>query len=478
MSTIGTVEDDLAHVLAQTESATRPGGPARARLEVHFSDLHRAALSLFGGAADGAERLDALVEIALEAWHTRSLDLKVHGDQRAADPQRLSSRYALGAACYADRYAGNLAGLRDEIPYLRHLGVSLLHVLSPFAPGTDGRPDLTRIDPGLGSMDRLSALAADLRLAGISLAVDVTCGDDPVTFARDVSHLAGCGVEVFVISDTDAAALASAVLTIGTPGVQVLAPSPGSAPLWESLATGDAAPLRRAVSWRSGATGITSIRDADAVHWAGDGDALTAFYERSGRGVAADGGLAGTTASLAGLGDDDPHAEARVALAHALALSLPGVPMLWLGDEVGQLNDDSHRDDPERRDDPRWLHRGQKPRDLYAARHDTGSAAGRVFQTITKLIAVRHTTPEFDGSCLVDFEVPAESIVAFQRPGDDGVVLVIANVGSAAASIPAVTFSGFDADAEDLVDGIRIDLAEDLELAPYKVRWLRVVPRS
>ena len=91
---------------------------------------------------------------------------------------------------------------------------------------------------------------------------------------------------------------------------------------------------------------------------------------------------------------------------------------------------------------------------------------------------MRHTTPEFDGSRLVDFEVPAESIVAFQRPGDDAVILVIANVGSAAVSIPAVTFSGFDADAEDLVDGIRIDLAEDLELASYEARWLRVVPRS
>lgn len=413
-------------------------------------DAHRPALR----AAVAEDTVDALVEAASQAWSSRSLDLRVHGAQRAHDPSRLTSRFTLGAACFADRYAGNLAGLRDEIPYLRDLGITLLLVESPFALGPDGEPDLRRIDPGLGSLRRLVELTDALRLAGISLALPVAASGDIVAFSRDVLFLADHGVEAFVVDDTATADVLIEVLAIGAPGVEVLSGSPGSAPLWQSLRTEDATPLRRAVRWRDGSSRVVAVRDADAV----------------------DGIGCGTTASLAGVGTDDPHGEARAVLAHVLALSVPGIPMLWLGDEVGQLDDPTYLDDPERRDDERWLHRGQKPRDRYSARTDAATSAGRLFTAITKLIAVRHTTPEFDGTRLVGFDVPGDSVVAFQRPGDDDVVLVLANVAASAASVPAVTLSGFDPAAHDLIEGVDVDLADGIELPPCGFRWVQVTP--
>lgn len=423
------------------------------RASAHFPALLSATESFFGEPAHDLS--DELASIATSAWHSRSLDLRVHGEQRAQAGDRLASRSTLGGACFADRYAGNLAGLRDEIPYLRDLGVTLLRIESPFEVGADGEPDLRRIDPGLGSLRRLVELTDALRLAGISLALPVGASGDLVTLVRDVLFLVDHGVEAFIVDDTATAAVLAAVLAIGAPGVVVLPGSPGSAPLWEALRSEDAAPLRRAVRRRDGSNRVIAVRDAEPVEGIG----------------------CGTTASLAGVDTDDPHGEARSILAHALALSVPGIPMLWLGDEVGQLDDPTYLEDPERRDDERWLHRGQKPRDRYATRTDAATSAGRIFTAITKLIAVRHTTPEFDGTRLIGFDVPGDAVVAFQRPGDDDVVLVLANVAASAASVPAVTLSGFEPVAHDLVEGVDVDLADGIELPPCGFRWVRVTPR-
>ena len=49
--------------------------------------------------------------------------------------------------------------------------------------------------------------------------------------------------------------------------------------------------------------------------------------------------ISGTTASLCGLEDGSAAAVDRILLAHSVAFSTGGIPLLYLGDEVGQLND-------------------------------------------------------------------------------------------------------------------------------------------
>ena len=56
--------------------------------------------------------------------------------------------------------------------------------------------------------------------------------------------------------------------------------------------------------------------------------------------------VTGTTASLAGVEAGDAGGVDRMLLAHAIAMSTGGVPLLYLGDEVAQLNDYSYADDP------------------------------------------------------------------------------------------------------------------------------------
>jgi amylosucrase len=98
-----------------------------------------------------------------------------------------------------------------------------------------------------------------------------------------------------------------------------------------------------------------------------------AFQENPATG---DARVTGTTASLAGIEAGDRAARTGRARAR-LALSTGGIPLLYLGDEVAQLNDYSYADDPVRRGDSRWVHRGNRPRDAYAQRGDDTTPAGR-----------------------------------------------------------------------------------------------------
>ncbi len=490
MITLTTVDEDRPEVLAALEAAGRVDDAFLERLDAQLPALHL-------GAAD-LDELIALVVAACASWNSRPFDLRVHDGQRAG-ADWLNSERMLGGTCDAGRYGGNLAGIRDEIGYFREIGLTCLHLRGVLA-------DARTVDPRVGRLSTLTELAADLRLAGIALCLDLPSGDDVVRRTEDALFLANHGVDMLhVDAGADEIAVLEAMLALGAPAVAVAGPAGRlvddallPALLWDALATHDPRRVQRALEHRhplpEGAARLVTVRDHDDLGWEDaapfgiDDDhrrSIVDFYlgrtpGSFARGLGSPGPdgprVAGTTASLAGIEAGDPAGEDRVVLAHAIALSSGGVPMLYLGDEVAQLNDPTYADDPARRDDPRWVHRGNKPRDRYAERRDAGTPAGRVFARLTRLIAVRQATPEFAGAELIGFHVPAATVLGFQRPGADDVVLVLANVGGAQVLIDPLTLSGFERNARDLVHGVTVDLDEGIALAPHGFVWLRVVP--
>ena len=277
---------------------------------------------------------------------------------------------------------------------------------------------------------------------------------------------------------------------------------------WEALATRDARLLSQALVRRhalpAGTAWVNYVRSHDDIGWTfADEDAaefgidgyahrrfLNDFYVgRFGGGFArgaafqenprtGDARVAGTTASLAGIEAGDAGGEDRVVLAHAIAMSTGGMPLLYLGDEVAQLNDYSFRNRPDEAHDSRWVHRPFRPELNYEARHDLRTPAGRVFSRLRRLIEVRKATPALGGNDLIGFEVPDDGVVGFQRPGDGHRVLVLANVADAPVRLEASLLSGFEPEAVDLVADAPLDLAGGLTLPAYGFLWLRVVARG
>ncbi len=276
---------------------------------------------------------------------------------------------------------------------------------------------------------------------------------------------------------------------------------------WEALATRDPRMLQQALERRhalpAGTAWVNYVRSHDDIGWTfADEDAaelgIEAFAHRRflndfyvgrfpgtfARGVpfqenpkTGDARVTGTTASLAGIESGEEGGVERVLLAHAIAFSTGGVPLLYLGDEVAQLNDHSYLDDPDTAGDSRWVHR---PAREAGAGHEppaAGTAARRVFDGLTALVRARQAAPELAGNTLIGFDPRHPSVLGYQRPGTDAVILVLANVDDREAVVEAATLSGFAAEAVELVHGAEVDLSEGILLPAHGFVWLRATPR-
>ena len=114
--------------------------------------------------------------------------------------------------------------------------------------------------------------------------------------------------------------------------------------------------------------------------------------------------LCGTTASLCGVESARESGDAEAMdralrldeALHAFIFTLSGVPVLYSGDEIARENDNGYRDDPLKREDSRYLHRGKMEWDKAALRKRKKTPEGRIFSALRVMETLRAGHPAFD----------------------------------------------------------------------------------
>ena len=150
-----------------------------ARLEQHHLDIFEPLELLYGEATDVAAVAQTCVQLVMDAAVQRPDPLRLLDRRREIDPAWFQRSRVVGYVCYVDRFAGTLGGVRQHLDYLGELGVTYLHlmpVLEPREGPNDGGyavADYRNVDPRLGTMDDLEALAGDLHARGMSLCIDL-----------------------------------------------------------------------------------------------------------------------------------------------------------------------------------------------------------------------------------------------------------------------------------------------------------------
>ncbi len=279
--------------------------------------------------------------------------------------------------------------------------------------------------------------------------------------------------------------------------------------LWESLATRRVALLQHSMSRRFSLTEncawVNYVRVHDDIGWTfANEDAaelqingydhrlfLNYFYTGQFEGSFAKGlpfnynprtgdmRISGTAASLAGLEQalelDNPvfveNAVNRLMLIHSVILSVGGIPLLYLGDEIATLNDYSYRDDPEKRDDSRWVHRSKFDTARAAQRHDLTTIQGQMFEGLQTLIQFRKQNPVFAGDHTLFFNTQNPHVLGYlhnQR------LLVLANFSEEAQTIKRNVLAAFvalDKPAHELISGTKMTFITDVVLSGYDFRW-------
>lgn len=163
------------------------------RLQRRFKALFVRLLELYGREYDFFWYLERILMTIARAHVARSPDLRALDRRREADEEWLLDHRHIGAVCYVNRFAHDLQGLRRRLPYLRELGITYLHLMPLFRspPGdNDGGYAVSsyrELEPAIGTMEELQALATDMREQGISLVLDFvlnhTADDHPWALA-------------------------------------------------------------------------------------------------------------------------------------------------------------------------------------------------------------------------------------------------------------------------------------------------------
>ena len=528
------------------------------RLEGRYDELKWLYCELYH---DSLDTFHCFVEMLRRCWGQRKRPLRTQDARREADPDWYRRRDLLGMMLYVDAFAGDLAGVRGKLDYIRECGVNYLHLM-PLLQSPKGRSDggyavsdFRAVQPELGAMDDLEALADNCRKHGISLCLDFVMNhtseehewakkaragesgyqeryffydswDIPREFEQTVPQvfpttapgsftqlengqivmtsfypyqwdlnyanpavfhdmtenllfLANRGIDVIRLDAVpyiwkqlgtscrnlpqvhSLVRMLRIVCETVCPGVLLLgevvmepakvAPYFGTpekpechmlynvttmATTWHTLATGDVSLLKRQMeavcALPKDFLFLNYLRCHDDIGWGLDypwlrerfgadevahkrylndwftgkfpgSDSRGELYNDAPR--LGDARLCGTTASLCGVEtaefEGDPFKLERAAACdltlHAWMLSQSGIPVIYSGDEIGQLNDYAYHDDPDKREDSRYLHRGRFQWELAERRNDPDALQGKLFQGLRRLEQIRAGEPCFDG---------------------------------------------------------------------------------
>ncbi|MBI3728062.1 MAG: alpha-amylase family protein [Burkholderiales bacterium] len=144
-------------------------------------------------------------------------------------------------------------------------------------------------------------------------------------------------------------------------------------------------------------------------------------------------GTVGMAAALTGFSSahtaTEKHlARQRLLLLYGLSFCFGGMPLIYMGDELAQANDETYLQVPAQAADNRWLHRPVWDRELYAKRHSSLHDAGAVFNALAHMLQQRRQLPQLaaqEARHLLNAKDPA--VLAFLRGSTDAPLLFLGN---------------------------------------------------
>ena len=118
------------------------------------------------------------VDMLRRMWAARKDELRALDAARESDPAWYKGHELVGMLMYVNAFAKTLGGVREKLDYIQDCGVNYLHLM-PLLESPEGRSDggyavsdFRKVQPELGTMEDLSALADECHRRGISVCLD------------------------------------------------------------------------------------------------------------------------------------------------------------------------------------------------------------------------------------------------------------------------------------------------------------------
>ena len=278
--------------------------------------------------------------------------------------------------------------------------------------------------------------------------------------------------------------------------------------IWSALAARDGRLMAHALSKFASvpSTAGWALRCHDDIGWAiDDGDAneiginpylhrsfLAEFYANEfegsfARGVhfqsnpaTGDRRTSGSAASLIGIeaaieGKDAASlatAIDRLKCAYAMVFGFGGLPLLYMGDELGMVNNQSYLKNPAKADDNRWIHRPEMDWSLAKSAEKGRGVEGQVDKAIRSLIMARKSLASLHASTPTEvFTTNNPAVVIFRRKHAAGNLIQIYNLSE---NIQRISMHGIaSGNLLEVISGERLHIYEDMQIPAYAAWWLQ-----
>ncbi len=279
--------------------------------------------------------------------------------------------------------------------------------------------------------------------------------------------------------------------------------------IWSALASRDgrllATALSRFASIPTTSSWATYLRCHDDIGWAiDDADAslsgvsgamhrafLAEFYANEFKGsfargvhfqsnpLTGDRRTSGSAASLVGIEaalEKKDSASLKTAIdrlicAYAMVFGFGGIPLLYMGDELGMLNDKSFLKDPNKADDNRWIHRPKMDWNL-AKKAKTGSGVeAKVYSAMSNLIKARKNLPSLHSAVSTEVFTPGNSaLLVFRRKHAAGTLVQIYNLSEQVQGFDSYHLLG--GEHIEHLSGKTMNISGWIQVPPYAAWWL------
>jgi amylosucrase len=283
--------------------------------------------------------------------------------------------------------------------------------------------------------------------------------------------------------------------------------------LWESIATRETKLLKQSLGHRqylnAGTSWVNYLRGHDDIGWSFDnGDAwavginpddhrnfLNKFYTGRFAGTFAAGvpfqhnetngdmRVSGTMASLAGLekatdrGDKalTELAVQRIRMLYGVLCSIGGIPLIFLGEEWGLINDYAYKEDPEKEADSRWIHRPRMVWSILKELKKKRSVNKRIFLNLQLLFKERKASPALTGSHMRLLPCDNPHTLSYLRWHDSNILVVLANFSEQPQKVDlrSLRTEGLAHYLKDVFSQSTYSTNDTITLEPYALLWLQ-----
>jgi amylosucrase len=160
----------------------------------------------------------------------------------------------------------------------------------------------------------------------------------------------------------------------------------------------------------------------------------------------------------------------------AIQVSVGGIPLLYAGDEFGQMNDYTYLTDLTKISDSRWVHRAKRRWEARDDLTDQDTLEWRFFREMVKLFRLRKEIPAFQNGGMEVISTGNRHLFGYIRSFEDQRIIIINNFSDNSQKVDGGILERYGAaggGVNRLTDEV-LTIDGDLVIDAYRAVWLEV----